>query len=208
MNALPVVPLAVVMVAGPQIISSFFLATSEDPRRTSLAYIAGAGISVAVGTTIVYVVSRVLDLGSEPRGGSVDPIDYVVLVVLVVLAVRTYLGRKDSRPPKWMGKLMTATPRFSFRLGALLFIAMPTDVLTMVTVGTYLARQNLSLAWAIPFFAVTLLFVSLPLLTLLVLGRRADRALPKARAWITGNSWVVSEFVILIFLAISIQGMT
>jgi small neutral amino acid transporter SnatA (MarC family) len=39
-------PMAFVMIAGPQILSAIFLATSEDWRRNSAAYVAGAALSV------------------------------------------------------------------------------------------------------------------------------------------------------------------
>jgi small neutral amino acid transporter SnatA (MarC family) len=39
MNILAVLPLAFVMIAGPQIISSFFFATSDEWRTDSAAYV-------------------------------------------------------------------------------------------------------------------------------------------------------------------------
>lgn len=36
-------PMAFVMIAGPQILSAIFLATSENWRRNSAAYLAGCG---------------------------------------------------------------------------------------------------------------------------------------------------------------------
>jgi len=51
------------------------------------------------------------------------------------------LVRKTTQPPKWMGKLQTATPRFSFGLGFLLDV-FPTDILTSWAVGTYLSNHG------------------------------------------------------------------
>jgi hypothetical protein len=62
-------------------------------------------------------------------------IDWLVIALLALLMVRTYLRRKETRTPKWMGKLQTADAAWSFRLGLLVFLVMPTDILTMVTVG-------------------------------------------------------------------------
>jgi len=42
--------------------------------------------------------------------------------------------------------------------------------------------------------------VSIPLFVLLVLGYRAETILPKVRAWMNANSWIVSEIVIAFFL--------
>jgi small neutral amino acid transporter SnatA (MarC family) len=41
-----IIPMAFVMIAGPQILSAIFLATSENWRRNSAAYIAGAALSI------------------------------------------------------------------------------------------------------------------------------------------------------------------
>jgi hypothetical protein len=56
------------------------------------------------------------------------------------------------------------------------------------------------LFYALPFLILTVLLVSIPLLLLVLLGPRADVILPKIRAWMNANSWIVSEFVIVLFL--------
>ena len=54
---------------------------------------------------------------------------------------------------------------------------------------------------------VTLLLVGLPLLDLLVLGKRGEDLLPKVRDWMTNNSWVISEIVLVFFLALTISSL-
>src|SRR5262249_39609604 len=108
MNVLTVLPMAFVMVAGPQILSAIFLATSEDWRRNSAAFVAGAALSVSLFVGIAYVVGR----GINSLGGD-DPLDIVVLVLLVAAAIHAFLTRKTAEPPKWMGKLQNATPKVS-----------------------------------------------------------------------------------------------
>jgi hypothetical protein len=107
-----------------------------------------------------------------------------------------------------MGKLATAGPRFSFSLGFLLFLLMPTDVITMITVGTSLARHDSSLLKGLPFLFLTVLLISIPLLVLLILGKRADAILASAREWMNANSWIVSETVIVFFLGVTIAGIS
>jgi hypothetical protein len=53
---------------------------------------------------------------------------------------------------------------------------------------------------------VTLLLVALPLIDLLLLGKRAEVLLPKVRDWMTNNSWVISKVVLVFFLALTISG--
>jgi hypothetical protein len=54
---------------------------------------------------------------------------------------------------------------------------------------------------------VTLLLVGLPLIDLLLLGKRGEDLLPKVRDWMTNNSWVISEIVLVFFLALTISGL-
>ena len=59
---------------------------------------------------------------------------------------------------------------------------------------------------SLPFVLVTLLLVALPLIDLLLLGKRAEVLLPKVRDWMTNNSWVISKVVLVFFLALTISG--
>jgi threonine/homoserine/homoserine lactone efflux protein len=197
--------MAIVMVAGPQIVSAIFLATSEQARRSSIAYVIGVALAVVIGVTLVYTVASVLGASPSSRDDSAKgPVDYAIIALLLFLIVRVFLRRNDTEPPKWMGRLATATPRFAFKLGFLLFLVMPTDVITMVAVGVYLVRQDSPLIYALPFILLTLLLVSIPLFLLLLLGARAETILPKVRAWMNTNSWIVSELVIVFFLILSL----
>ena len=141
---LAVIPLSVVMIAGPQIVSAVMLATSADARRTSLAYIAGVATAVVAGVTVLYVVVGLFydPASTGSRGSSDDVLDSILVALLLLLALRVYLARKTTQPPTWMGKLQQATPRFAFGLGVLLFLVMPTDVITMFTVGSFLNRSE------------------------------------------------------------------
>jgi hypothetical protein len=191
--------MAFVMIAGPQILSAIFLATSENWRRNSAAYLAGAALSVTAIVTIAYFVGR----GVSDAGASGNTLDIVVLVLLVAAALRTFLGRKEAEPPKWMGRLQTANPKFSFRLGFLLLGVFPTDILTSWAVGTYLASHGDPWWHYLPFVGLTLLFLALPTILILVFGHRAQAVMPKVRDWMNTNSWIVSEVVIVFFIAIA-----
>ena len=207
MTFLTILPMAFVMIAGPQIISSVFLATSVNWPRNSAAYVAGAALSISLFVTVAYLVTKAAKGGgsSSASGGTGDAIDIVILVLLVFLAVRVYLKRNEGEPPKWMGKLQTADPKFAFRLGFLLLGVFPTDIITSVTVGAKVARDGGSWLEAVPFILLTLFFLALPSLLVALLGARAKAFLPKVRDWMNTNSWVVSELVILLFIAIEVN---
>jgi threonine/homoserine/homoserine lactone efflux protein len=202
-NLAKMLPMAFVMIAGPQILSAIFLATSEGWRRNSAAYIAGAALSITTFVTAAFFLSS----GARDQGASNESVYVVILVLLVVAAVQTYRGREESEPPKWMGKLQSATPGFSFKLGALLLGIFPTDILTSIAVGSYLANQDEPWWHCLPFVGLTLLLLALPALILLAFGQRAQAFLPKARDWMNDNSWVVSEIVIGLFILLTIDSL-
>jgi hypothetical protein len=136
-------PLAFVMIAGAQIISSFFFATSEKWRAVSAAYVLGAALSILSIVTIAYFVAKAITSGGSDGGSSKsNTLDYVIVGLLLVLIVYVFLRRKQSEPPKWMGKLETATPRFSFKLGLLLLGFFPSDLICSIVVGTHLANHS------------------------------------------------------------------
>jgi hypothetical protein len=196
-----ILPLAFVMVAGPQILSSFFFATSEDWRRTTAAYVLGAAISISIIVTLAFLLSN----GASDEGTSDDTLYYIILALLLFGMVHTFRTRKTAEPPKWMGKLQTATPRFAFRLGIALLGVFPSDLLTSISVGAYLAAHGDPWWYYLAFLALTLLFLALPALLVLTMRRRAEVFLPKARDWMNDNSWIVNELVLLLFIGIVIS---
>jgi hypothetical protein len=202
-----ILPLAFVMIAGPQIITSFFFATSENWAKNSAAYVAGAAVSITGFVSIAYLVAAGIKSGSSNDHTTNKTLDWIVLVLLLFLIVHVYLTRNTAEPPKWMGRLQTATPRFAFVLGMLLLGVFPTDILTSVTAGLHVARADDQWWQCLPFVGLTLLFLGSPALAVIVLGRRAGRILPKIRNWMNDDSWVVSEIVLLFFAAITINSL-
>ncbi|MFO7833732.1 MAG: GAP family protein [Halohasta sp.] len=193
----------VVMVAGPQILSAIFLATSGQWRRNSAAFVIGASLSITLVVTAAYT----LGIGAIGQGTSNTTLSAILLVVLLVAMVDTYRTRHEAEPPAWMGKLGTATPRFSFRLGFLLLGFFPTNLLTSVAVGSYLAATGAPWGDALPFVSLTLLVLALPAIVLLAVGEHAERFLPTVRDWVETNSWVVTEIVIVFFIGLSVSNL-
>ena len=200
MSFLTLLPMAIVMIAGPQILSAIFLATSEKWKLNSIAYVVGAALSITI------IASAAFFIGGGKPGGSDgdDTIYWVVLALLVLAMLRTYVKRGESEPPKWMAKLQTAKPRFAFLLGFALLGVFPTDIITSVAVGSTLAANGDPWWHLFPFVGLTLLLLSSPMLILLLLGERGQAFLPKARKWMTDNSWIVNEFVLGLFVLLTL----
>src|SRR5687767_11300824 len=178
MDLVKLIPMAFVMIAGPQIISAVFLATSRNWARNSAAYVLGASISIS----IIVGAAFLLGIGVK-ESTSNDTVYWIVLGLLLFLMVRTFLKRGESEPPKWMGKLQEASPKFSFRLGFLLLGVFPTDIITSVAVGSYLSSHGDPFWYYLGFLGLTLLFLATPSLLVLAMGERGKTLLPKVRDW-------------------------
>jgi hypothetical protein len=206
MDFAKVLPLAFVMVAGPQIISAFFFATSPDWKKLSGTYVLGAAVSISLVAGVSYLIAKGATSSTEESESGLRPLDYVILALLLFAMVHNYLGRNASEPPKWMGRLQSATPKTTLVLGFLLLGFFPSDLITSFTVGSFLAHNGDSFLKALPFIALTLLFLGAPALGVLFMGSRAQRILPKIRDWMNQNSWIVSEVVIVFFIVIILSG--
>jgi hypothetical protein len=204
-----VLPLAFVMIAGPQIISSFFLATSSQPVTNSLSYIAGAALSITTVVTVAFLISQGASGGGGggSHGTAETVIDWVILGLVLFLIAHTFLTRKTSEPPSWMGKLQEARPKFAFTLGLALLGVFPTDIAGSITVGLHVGRHGDAWWQILPFVVLTLLLLGLPLIGIFVLGHRAEVVLPKVRDWMNDNAWVVSEVVLVFFAVITVNSL-
>lgn len=207
MDGLSVLPLAVTMMAGPQIISAIVLTTAPRPVRVSLGFLAGIALATTAGVAVMLGVAALLgsavDLGSSGDKGSTGQIvQYVLVALLLALAVRNWHGRHTSEPPKWLGSLMSAGPRRAFGIGLLLIPLMPADLMILFTVGVHLEQHGASFAEALPFIGLTVLVAALPLLVVLVFHRWARSAMPKVRDWTNSHSWLVNIAVCLLFIVL------
>jgi Sap, sulfolipid-1-addressing protein len=198
---LQILPLAITMMAGPQIMTAIVLVTHPTPIRVSIAFLIGVTVAMLVETSLFYALGSAIDLGDPSSAGSTGTIIQLVLVgLLVLLAIFVYRHRENSEPPKWLGGLLTASPLKALLIGLVLILVMPTDIITMLTVGVNLQQNDASLFQAVPFWALTLLIAALPLLGYLLFRKRAQTAMPKVRDWMGTHSWLVNIIVIGIFI--------
>src|SRR4029450_5354688 len=107
-------PMAVVMSAGPQIVTATFLATSQDAKRNSLAFLAGVAAATTIGATVFFLLGS--RIAGEQDGGK-DWLDWVIIGLLVILVIRVYVKRNESEPPKWRGRLERAGARVARAIG-------------------------------------------------------------------------------------------
>jgi hypothetical protein len=203
--SLSIIPLAITMMAGPQIMSAIIFVTAPKPLKLSAYFLAGVVIAVTVGVTVTYTLATVLgngvSLGDPSNGGSLGHIiQYLLVGLLVFLSIKNYVGRETIEPPRWLGALQNAGPRTAFTTGLLLLSVFPSDFVILVTVGVNLAQNNAFLLGAVPFVVATILIAALPVLSYLLFHRRAEQAMPKVRDWMNTHSWLVNIIVYVVFI--------
>jgi hypothetical protein len=205
--SLAVIPLAITMNAGPQIMSAIIFVTAPKALKLSAYFLAGVVIAVTAGVTITYTLANLLggsvSLGDSSDSGSLgNIIQYLFVGLLVILSIKSYVGRETSEPPRWLGALQHAKPRTAFTTGLLLLSVFPSDLMILITVGVNLVQNDAPLLGAVPFVAATIFIAALPVLSYLLFRRRAERAMPKVRDWMNTNSWLVNIIVYVIFIVL------
>ena len=204
---LAILPLAITMMAGPQIMSAIIFLTGSKPVKVSVSFIAAVAIAATVGILITHALAALLgssvSLGDPSNRGSLGHIiQYLLVALLVAMAVKNYVRRETIEPPGWLGTLQSADSKTALKTGLLLILLFPSDVIILLTVGINLEQNALGLVAALPFIGATTLIAALPLLVYLLFHRRAERLMPQARDWMNTHSWLVNIIVCVIFIAL------
>jgi len=200
-----ILPLAITMMAGPQIMSAIIFVTASKPLKVSASFIAGVAIATTVGVAIalaaVSLLGSSVSLGDSSNSGSTGHIiQYLLVGALIALAVKNYLGRETAEPPKWLGALQSADSQKALKTGMLVISLMPSDIIIMLTVAVNLVQSKSGFFSALPFIGATILVAALPLLLFLLFHTRAQKFMPKVRDWMNANSWLVNIIVCGVFI--------
>jgi hypothetical protein len=198
-NQLQVVPLALIMVMGPQILTAIFLVTSKEPVKNSLAMLVGVVAAACLSVAIWYGLVKALGI-NPPDDDGPTTVDYIVAGLLALLAIHVWRGRGAAEVPKWMTALQEAEPRRAFSLAFLLILLMPTDIIAVISTVQFLHDRHEDALHAWPLIAATTLLMALPILAYTLLGHRAREAMPGIREWLTTHGWLVNLIVIVYFI--------
>ena len=207
--SLEILPLAITMMAGPQIMSAIIFITTPKPVKVSVSFISAVAVATAVGVlitrTLAGLLGNIVSLGDPSDAGSIGHIiQYLLVGLLIALAVKNYVNRKTIEPPRWLGRLLTADWKRALKTGLLLILLFPSDLIILFTVGVNLEHNNLGLVAALPFIAATTLIAAFPLLLYVLFRSRAERLMPQVREWMNTHSWLVNIIACVIFIALII----
>jgi Sap, sulfolipid-1-addressing protein len=197
---LQILPLSLIMVMGPQILTAIFLVTSKEPVKNSVAMLVGVALAAALSVAVWFMLYRALGIHPSSPSSGPGTADYVVAGLLALAGIHTFLGRGNAKVPKWMTALQQAEPKRAFTLGFLLILLMPTDIVAVISTVHWLHENHDGIVRGWPIVGATTLLMALPILGYLLLGRRAREAMPGIRDWLTTNAWLVNLVVIVYFI--------
>ncbi len=125
-----ILPLAITMMAGPQIMAAIIFVTAPKPAKVSASFIAGVAIATTFGVAIalaaITLLGNSITLGDSSDSGSTGHIiQYLLVGALVAIALKNYLGRETVEPPKWLGTLMSADSKKALVTGLLVIFSCP-----------------------------------------------------------------------------------
>ena len=205
--SLEILPLAITMMAGPQIMSAIIFITTPKPVKVSVSFISAVAVATAVGVlitrTLAGLLGNIVSLGDPSDAGSIGHIiQYLLVGLLIALAVKNYVNRETIEPPRWLGRLLTADWKRALKTGLLLILLFPSDLIILFTVGVNLEHNNLGLVAALPFIAATTLIAAFPLLIYVLFRSRAEQLMPQVREWMNTHSWLVNIIACVIFIVL------
>ena len=128
---LQILPLSLIMVMGPQILTAIFLVTSKEPVKNSVAMLLGVLVAAVLSILIWFGLYELLNI-KPPSGSGPSTADYVVAGLLALLGIHVFLGRHTASVPKWMAALQKAEPKRAFTLAFLLILLFPADIVAVI----------------------------------------------------------------------------
>jgi len=204
-----VLPFAVVVMVSPvNIIAAILLLFSKRPRLNASCYLVGfvLGLTLVVGGLTVLANAIGLDPGSDRSRGA-SALLLALGATLIVVAVRKFRGKPDPDEPAslpgWMDGIAGFSARRSFAIGAAIGAGNPKNI--AVALGTAVAVSLAGLIATqqvvvlVTYIFLASLGVAAPIVTMLVLGDRADAVLDGWKAWLTRNNATMMAVIYLFF---------
>lgn len=201
MGDIAILPLALTVMLGPQILVSMLLITRKDVVKSSLVYTFSITITLLTTIFLYNFLSNSIDLHRTTVGNR-PVLKYLLICLFIILIVKNIINRKKiTEPPKWMQGIKTASLSKIFFIGFCLIAFMPTDIIVAFTVGSLVDSAEKSILLEIMPFLSTVLFICLlPLIVYFSLGKNGDSYIEKANNWLNTHGYVINIIVFLFFI--------
>ncbi len=188
------------------VIPAILLLFTEQPRRTSGAFLVGWLLGVAAVTGLGILLADVLDaVGTDAAWPSWARL--VLGFVLIVLGLRPLWLKPEAKElPRWMSGLQTADAKRALILGLILTAANPKVAALGFAGGLAIGKQGSSagyeLAGLAAFSVVASISVAAPIIGFLVGGQRVMAPLGRLRAWLERHHVAVMSVVLTVIGAL------
>lgn len=210
-----ILPLAIGVALSPiPIIAVILMLFSKQARSTSLGFLIGWFLGIAVVTTAIVFLA---DPAQKATGGEASPLSAVVRIALGLLLLFLAYRNWQKRPapeeevdmPKWMSSIDTMTGGKALVLGALLSGVNPKNLAMTLGAGVAIAADELAAAQTtvalIVFIVIACISVAAPVIVYLVMGEKAQPMLNGWKAWLTHNNSTVMMLLCLVFGVVMIS---
>ena len=201
-----IIPLAITVMLGPQILVAMLLITHKKPLQSSIIYIIAVVTTIILTTFIAYNLITVMGLHRQSGNDEHNYLKYIIISLLLILLIWTFVNRKKiTSKPKWMENISAASPKKIFSIGVFLIALMPTDLAIAFTIGGLILTNRGILLDATPFFLAVTLIASLPLMFYLALGKKGHQYIDTANDWLNTHGWVINTVVYTFFIYLLIS---
>jgi hypothetical protein len=201
--------LAVALTSPVSVVTVIVLLSLPAGRRRGLAFLVGWLIALAVIAALILFVLHGQDFGSRSSSPSraASALEVLLGSLLLIWAVVAYRRREPSSgvpsTPKWLGRIERTHWLLALAVGALML----SYGLTLAAASEILKANvsRLDATVAITVFALTsMVTVAAPIVAVVVAPERSEERLATWKAWLLGNSRVVTLVVLMVVAALLI----
>jgi len=210
-----IIPLALGVALSPiPIIAVILMLFSKNARSTSLGFLIGWFLGVAVVATVVVFIA---DPAKQVTGGEESPLSAIVHILLGLLLLFAAYRNWKKRPkpgeevamPKWMSSIDTMNAGKALGLGALLSGVNPKNFALILAAGVAIVAAGLSstqmIVLLVIFVLIACISVAAPVMVYLVMGEKAAPMLNSWKAWLTHNNATVMMLLLLVFGVVTLS---
>jgi threonine/homoserine/homoserine lactone efflux protein len=210
-----ILPPAVGIAISPiPIIAAILMLLSPKARKTSLGFLAGWVLGIALAVVVFALLSATIppatSTGPQPIVGAIH---LVLGILLLVVVVRQWQSRPkgDAPPPmpKWMTAIDSMTAVHGLVLGFVLAALNPKNLLMGVAAGVSIGSAQVGLGGAtvavIVFTVLASSTVAAPVVAYLAATARMTGPLDVAKEWLLANNTTVMTVLGLVLGVVQIS---
>jgi threonine/homoserine/homoserine lactone efflux protein len=210
-----ILPYALGIAISPiPVIAAILMLLSPKARVTSVGFLLGWLTGIVLAVTVFVLLSSVLpDTGDDGSQPVKAVIQLVLGALLLLLAVRQWLGRpkagEEPALPKWMQAIDRIRFATAFGLGFLLSAINPKNLLMAAAAGVAVGSAALATGEVVVVIAVFTVIaastVLVPVVAYLIASARLRGPLDALRTWLAKENAVIMA-VLLLVIGVSLIG--